>query len=154
MPTYEYHCTAGHHFERVLPVANYRDTQTCNCGAEGRRILSLPMLKVSPDVHYDSPVDGRPITSMKKRREDLARNNCQPYDPEMKKDVDTFHRREAERMDKAVDATVESIYEKMPAAKKEKLANELLGGADAQPTRGTPGGGFVKTLPEPLHRTR
>lgn len=138
MPIYEYSCKNGHHFERVLPVADYKSRQTCDCGAEGRRILSLPMLKISQDLCYDSPIDGTPITSMKKRQWDLARSGCQPYDPEMKKDADRFRQREQESLEKAVDETVERAFEAMPAVKKERLANELLGGADATPERVTP----------------
>lgn len=33
---------------------------------------------------YNSPIDGRPITSRSHRREDLRRNGCVEYDPSMK----------------------------------------------------------------------
>lgn len=138
MPIYEYNCKHGHHFERTLHHTDYKTPQTCECGAEGRRILSLPILKIPQDIRYDSPIDGRPITSEKKRREDLARSGCRPYDPEMKKDAERFRQREQDRLEAAVDATVEESIERMPSRDKERLANELVGGAEAVPVNGTP----------------
>lgn len=136
MPTYEWTCKNGHHFERILPIADYKSEQICECGAIGRRIITLPpMVKMSRDVCYDSPIDGTPITSMKKRKWDLARSGCQPYDPEMKTDADNFRKDKQAALERQVDETVERAYEAMPSRKKEALANELLGGADATPTR-------------------
>jgi putative FmdB family regulatory protein len=133
MPTYEYACKAGHHFERVLPVAEYKSRQLCECGAEGRRVLSLPLLHVQRECRYDSPVDGRPITSWKQRREDLARAGCQPYDPGMKQDTDRRVKERAESLERSFDATIEAEIERMPSRKKESLERELTGGADAVP---------------------
>lgn len=143
---YEYRCRNGHEFEKNLPVADYKTPQQCDiCHCEGRRIISLPILKIAQDVCYDSPVTGEPITTMKKRREDLARAGCQPYDPDMKQDTDRYVREKADRLERAVDATVEEAIETMPSHKKERLANELLNGADASPTRVTPKAKPIKT---------
>lgn len=134
---YEYRCQNGHVFERVLPVADYKTSQQCDCGAEGSRILSLPTLIVPQDICYDSPVTGEPITSMKKRREDLARHGCRPYDPEMKTDYVRNIEDGEKRLDRELDATVEAEIEKMPARKKERLEQELRGGANPEVVRGT-----------------
>lgn len=40
----------------------------------------MPMVR-SDIEPYASPIDGRMITSRSERREDLARNNCVPYEP-------------------------------------------------------------------------
>lgn len=45
--------------------------------------IAMPMI-VSDIPEYRSPIDGRPITSRSHRREDLARNNCVPYEPSLK----------------------------------------------------------------------
>lgn len=42
--------------------------------------LVMPMVR-SDIEPYASPIDGRMITSRSERREDLARNNCVPYEP-------------------------------------------------------------------------
>lgn len=35
MPTYEYICQdCGNHFERILPLKDYKQPQTCECGSE------------------------------------------------------------------------------------------------------------------------
>ena len=141
---YEYRCRNGHEFERVLPVADYKTPQRCHCGAEGRRILSLPRLIVKQDIRYDSPVTGAPITSERARREDLARHNCIEYDPEMRTD---YQRRIADneaKLDKAVEATVEAEISRMPARKREKLEAELKGGSDVTVERLTPFEGVSK----------
>lgn len=138
MPTYEYHCKNGHHFERVLLVADYQTPQACDCGAAGRRIISLPRLvSAAPDVCYDSPIDGRPITSMAQRREDMLRNNCREYDPEMKKDAERFRRESEAKLEAKIDQHIEATVSTMPARKRERLAAELSAGADATITRDT-----------------
>jgi putative FmdB family regulatory protein len=128
---YEYSCKRGHHFERVLAVADYQTPQICECGADSRRIISLPRLvKVSPDVRYDSPIDGRPITSMAQRRDDMARNNCQEYDPMMRQDAERFRARTEAALDAKMGETVEREIATMPGDKREKLGNELSSGAE------------------------
>lgn len=147
MPTYEYECWRGHVFERVLRVDERDAPQTCKCEAAGRRvILSPPIGFVSQDVHYRSPIDGSPITSRDARREDLKRSGCIEYDPGMKQD---YHRRIAEgerALDATVDSTVEAAFERMPAAKKERLANEMTGGLSAEMERGRAGFKTVQPL--------
>jgi hypothetical protein len=44
--------------------------------------LALPM--VTPTMpEYQSPIDGRPITTRHARREDMKRNDCVEYEPSM-----------------------------------------------------------------------
>lgn len=138
MPTYEYECQCGNAFERVLPVSAYQTPQWCHCGLQGRRVISRPMLvSVKQDICYDSPIDGRPITSWKQRQEDLARNGCQEYDPEMKTDYHRRIAREDAELDRKIEETVEAEIERMPSRKKEALANEIDAGATPTPERGS-----------------
>lgn len=44
--------------------------------------LALPTV-ISDIPEYQSPIDGRWITTRSERRDDLARNNCVPYEPSM-----------------------------------------------------------------------
>ena len=135
MPTYCYSCESGHEFERVLPISEYKSKQFCDCGLEGKLYISKPTIFIGPDVHYTSPIDGRPITSMKARRDDLARNNCTEYDPEIKKDYTRRIEREQLQLERSVEATVEATIEKMPVRKREQLESELRSGADCAPER-------------------
>lgn len=103
----------------------------------GKRFLPLPMAFISPDICYDSPIDGRPITNKWARLEDLKRNNCQEYDPGMRQDFDRRVKSDEERLEKAFDRTIDEEISKMPARKKEKLQAELQGGLSAEPVRQT-----------------
>lgn len=135
---YEYICSNGHEFERSLPVAEYKTPQICECGRKGKRVISAPMLAVvQRECVYDSPIDGRPITSWAQRREDLARHGCQEYDPGMRQDYQRRIEREDREMDQKLDATVEAVIDQMPSHKKERLVKELAAGATAVPERGT-----------------
>ena len=135
MPTYVYSCPKGHVFERILRVAEYAVPQVCECGKMGKKIITAPTVFASKDICYDSPIDGRPITSMKARLDDLARNNCTEYDPEIKKDYTRRIERQQAALEKSVEATVEATIEKMPVRKRERLESELRAGADCAPER-------------------
>ena len=105
---------------------------------EGRHMKKAPMIFVSPDIHYKSPIDGRSITNKSARLDDLARNNCVEYDPEMKTD---YKRRIAEsekKLDKSVDEQVEKTISQMPSRKRERLEGELRAGLDAEVVRTAP----------------
>lgn len=130
-PLYEFVCSSRHHFERYLPVADYRTPQNCDCGAPGRRIISVPMLLIrSKDICYDSPIDGRPITSMAARLDDLARSGCREYDPCMKQDYHRRIEREEKQLEAAIESTVDAEIAAMPSRKREHLASELQHGAN------------------------
>lgn len=137
-PIYEYACEEGHYFDRYLSLAKYDQPQTCLCGSQSRKLISLVTIVRAKEIRYTSPVDGREITTEAARREDLARSNCIPYDPEMK--TDTIRRRAQEdaTLEASVDRTVEQEWDKMPAEKRERLGAELTrGGLDLAYTRGT-----------------
>ena len=139
MPTYEYECQNGHHFERVLPVARYDEPQKCECGAHGNKLISRPALAwASREVNYDCPITGAPITSWAQHRDNLARHGCQQYDPEMKKDAARFREGKQKELESALDRTVEEVIEKMPSRKKELLERDLSAGATAEIVRQAP----------------
>jgi hypothetical protein len=139
MPIYTYRCSNGHAYDRYLALADYARPQVCDCGRVGLRMICAPLLvKAQAECRYDSPIDGHAVTSWAARRDDLARNNCQPYDPEMKTDM-LRRRQDADAaIEKSVDATVDEAFEKMPTAQRAKLASEVTEqGADCGYVRGT-----------------
>ena len=134
-PLYEYGCPQCGVFERYLPVEEYDQPQTCDCGEQARRILSLPTVFVKQDCHYESPIDGRIITSRKARQEDMKRSGCVEYDPGVKQD---YHKRivnEEKKLDKSVDETVEREISKMSPRKLEILESEMKSGLTVEPIR-------------------
>lgn len=138
MPLYEYSCECGTTFEKYLAVLKCSEPQPCICGRIAKKKISLPMVFIQADISYRSPIDDRPITSMKARIEDLARNGCSPYDPEQKTDYNRRHKESEEKLEKAVEETVERELATMPTRKREKLEAELQGGMTAEPIRTTP----------------
>lgn len=89
------------------------------------------------DIRYQSPVDGRAITTKQARADDLARNNCVPYDPDMKQD---YLRRQADSeaaLERKADAIVEQEIHAMPSRKRELLDQEFRAGADVAIQRQT-----------------
>lgn len=128
MPFYVYACHNGHHFETFLTVAAHRASLPCRtCDITASQVITVPvMVKAAADICYDSPIDGRPITSWDQHQEDLKRNNCQRYDPEQKTDYLRRQRESEQALDRAIDEHVEATVEKMPTAKRAKLWSELV----------------------------
>jgi hypothetical protein len=135
MPTYEYACDCGRTQDAYRKVEQRNDSPVC-CGKRMTRLISRVMGFVQGDICYDSPIDGRPITSLQARREDLARSGCRPYDPEMKTDYQRRIKESEAALDKSVDETVDRAIAQMPVRKREKLEQELINaGVTAEPVR-------------------
>jgi len=142
MPIYVYKCTScDNQFEVVRSVKDHSPYEFCNCGNLASQYITPPMvfipshMQATGGINYCSPIDGKPITTMAQRRDDLARNDCIEYDPEMKKDVDRRVKNEELKLDKMVDETVDREIEKMPAIKKERLESEMMQGLTAEAIR-------------------
>lgn len=84
----------------------------CSCGGEMDRQISAPAFR-PPMQPYRSPITGEWVEGERMRRNDLARNNCVPYDPEMKKDAARKKLEDEARIDKAVDKAVESAWQQV-----------------------------------------
>lgn len=129
MPIYTYRCENDHRaetFHSVKLIGAYR--RLCDeCGKTmTETVIHAPLLVTAqPECRYDSPIDGKHVTSWAQRREDLARSGCRPYDPEMKTDYLNRVKREDAELDRSIEAHVEEVVEKMPTAKRGQLASEL-----------------------------
>lgn len=134
MPLYEYGCSCGARFERYLPVAQYADPQVCACGKTAEKRIGAALV-VTDLPGYRSPVDGKWIEGRRARREDLARNNCVPYDPSMPANYMKRLERDNEALGRRVEETFDAEIERMPARKRELLEQELRSGADLELTR-------------------
>jgi hypothetical protein len=98
---------------------------------------------IPQDIHYQSPIDGRPITSAKARAEDLARSNCVPYDPGQKEDYQRRIRESEVSLEKAMDETVERHIDTLSGDQREKLQAELTQ-MEAVPVRQTATNASIK----------
>lgn len=131
MPLHTFICDQKHVSELYQPQDGLREFEPCpTCGAQAQKhFLKAPIGRVV-NIAYTSPIDGRPITTKAQRIEDLARNNCVEYDPEMKTDYMRRKDESERRLDQKLDATVESEIHSMGARKREKLEAEFRNGAD------------------------
>ena len=126
MPLFPYRCANKHDTLKVLRVKDYEEAVDCEqCDLAAVRVFTAPMVKVAVDVCYDSPIDRRPITSHAARREDMKRNGCIEYDPEMHKDAARRKQEEEAAFDASVDETVHREVAKLPKAKKDQLVKEV-----------------------------
>jgi hypothetical protein len=141
IPFYRYACANDHTFEIFLPLLKHINHWPCrDCRERAEQVITAPIfVKAAQDVCYDSPIDGRAVTSWDAHREDLKRNGCIPYDPEMKTDVANRIQREDRDMDQSVQQQAEELCEKMPTAKRAKLWSEMTEqGVSTECVRSTP----------------
>lgn len=138
MPVYEYKCAAEHLFDRFLKLAQYQEPQTCECGQAAVKIIRTPST-LRPDIPaYTSPVDGRWVNSRAQRREDLKRNGCVEWDPDRESDQRRYREQADTTLESKLEETVEREITAMPLRKRETLAAELVGGAEAPIVRAAP----------------
>lgn len=137
MPLYTYSCLGcGERFDRFMPLALYRQTVVHTCAGIGQKVILPPMVRGDLPP-YTSPIDGRLIEGRRARMEDLRRNNCRPYEDGEKEYNERARTRENDRLDAAVDATVDREIALMPARKRELLEQEVRAGATCTVERST-----------------
>lgn len=138
MPMYDFECSSGHRFERMVPLANFEDAQDCACGEPARRLISRPMIAVE-QVDYTCPVTGAWIGSKRAHEDNLRRHDCRVLETGEKEAAAKFRAEAEAAFDRAIDRTVEREIDLMPSAKKESLYNELTRqGLDVSVDRQTP----------------
>lgn len=137
MPTYSYRCPECQAITtKFLTMNSHRNTTPCGCGAIAVQvILSAPIGIVRAECRYQSPVDGAVITNRQARINDMARNGCVEYDPELRKDVDRKVIDDDARLARDMRQTLESEIEKMPSEKRERLGAELSAGVGLETVR-------------------
>lgn len=135
MPLHDYRCPNGHTMEVQVPQGI--DWITCGrCQERATKVfLKFPAAYVQADVCYDSPIDGRPITTKQARIEDLKRNHCRPYEPGEMEEVQRNREKAEEKFDKGIDETVEREVALMPQRKRELLEQEVRAGATPEIVR-------------------
>jgi len=141
MPTYTYRCDQGHTFEHYSSLAGFQALRLCACERVAYVLITPPLsVTVAQDVCYDSPIDGRPITSHDQRREDMKQSGCIAYDPEMKTDSLRRIQEQDTALDRSIDLHVEQAVTRMPTKQRAKLYSEVVEqGMDCAVHRLTPG---------------
>ena len=142
MPRYLYQCeNSKERFDRITRIIDHQSVVTCECGAIARQVITVPRVIIPSHMSatglssYQSPIDGRLISTQQQRREDMARNDCVEYDPGMRQDVDRRVIADEIALDKAVDDTFDREIASMPAIKRERLDAEMSAGMVAEVAR-------------------
>lgn len=134
MPMYEYRCPMGHKFTRIRKVAEMKQTETCDCGLPGSKLLSAPMVK-GDYPGYSCPVTGKWIEGRRAHEENLAKHGCRVLESG---ETEEFKRRREEderALDAKVEATAEEFVEKLDSRKREQLGREIQSGLDVTVVR-------------------
>lgn len=135
MPLYDFKCSEGHKFERIVPLAEFKFIQICSCGMASVRMISRPMFSVD-NTDYSCPVTGERISSKHQHENNLAKQNCRVLEPGETAAAAKFREAEELRFDKSIEDTVEREVTQMSSDKREKLYSELTrGGADVEYSR-------------------
>lgn len=126
MPLYVFRCPDDHNFERFLKLEEYDTLQYCDCGQKAKRQATCAMIQPMFE-DYESPIDGSAITSKKKRKEEMARNDCVDYEPSMKEES-TRHMKAGEAaLEKEIDHTVDKYWDGLSSKERENFAREVVG---------------------------
>ena len=127
MPMYDFKCQAGHRFERMVPLAEFDQVQSCQCGEPAQRLISAPLFTVD-NTGYTCPVTGSWIGSKHQHEENLKVHGCRVLETG-EKEANLKKRQEAEaQFDKSIEDSVEKELSTWGSDKMEKLANELVNG--------------------------
>lgn len=127
MPLYDIQCEAGHRSERFIPLENFSDPIVCDCGRSARRSISAPMFSVD-NTGYTCPITGDWIGSKTAHKENLAKHGCRVLESGETDQARRVRQEQDQKLDKAIEDTVERTIESWDSGKKEALHNELVNG--------------------------
>lgn len=116
MPLYDFRCDeCGKTSRSVFREYEQRDNGPECCGKSSSRVwLTMPgVMGAGQFEPYLSPIDGRPITSERARIEDMARNNCVPYEDGIRQDQERNARRAEAQTDVLIESIVKETAERM-----------------------------------------
>jgi len=120
---YESRCNScGKLYEYIKPASQYLDSPFC-CGERTEKvILSAPMGHVV-NIHYTSPIDGRPITTKQARIDDLKRSGSRPWEGlEQEKKVAQERKKYEEKIeDKKLEAAAVQAWQSLKPEQRKVL---------------------------------
>lgn len=108
-----------------MKLAEYDTLQYCECGQKAKLQIVPTMINKSRFESYESPIDGSPITSNKKRVEEMARHDCVDYEPSMKDESTRIMKEGEAALDRQVDDHVDKFWDGLSSEKRESFAKEI-----------------------------
>lgn len=130
MPLYDVRCSATEKiFERMIPLVNFEEPITCDCGATANRVISTPMFSVD-NTDYNCPITDKWIGSKRQHEENLKEHGCRVLEPGEKEQNSQRRANDDASLEHSIDQTVEREIATMPSVKRERLFSELESGLD------------------------
>lgn len=117
MPVYEYQCSCGRIETAYRKIDDRHDGPVCH----GQMQLKISAVRgYVENIEYQSPIDNRPITSKRARREDLERNGCREWEglDQERKHAARCKAEEEKQFDAQVDNWVNESYRNLPDSTK------------------------------------
>ena len=112
---YESQCNkCGRSYEYIKPASQYLDSPFC-CGERTQKVILTPPMGYVENIHYTSPIDGRPITTKQQRINDLKANNCRPWEgiEQEKKVAQERKKDEDKKLDKKIEAAAVHAWQSL-----------------------------------------
>jgi hypothetical protein len=123
MPTYEAMCRkCGKYHEYISSISRCYDTPEC-CGEKTVKSIFTAPVGYCENIHYQSPIDGRAITTKQARVEDLKRNGCRPWEgmEQEKKVAQERVKAEEKAFDARLEETAVGVYQSLPSESRQAL---------------------------------
>jgi putative FmdB family regulatory protein len=131
MPMYDWKCDCGRLITVYRKLGQYKDPVTCDiCGGSAERVLSAPKVFVQGDVCYTCPITGKPITSAKAHRENLAQHGCRVLESGEREAVTKRREAEDQQLEERISETAAAFVEALPPESREQLGREIESGLD------------------------
>ena len=134
MPMYQFRCTEGHTFDRLVPLAQFDEPQSCPCGVAASRQIVAPAIRTDY-AGYTCPVSGKWIEGRTAHRENLARTGCRVLEPGETSALTSRQQSSEAALEAALDSTAEELIANLSSRDKERLAAEMDAGLSAEVVR-------------------
>lgn len=137
MPLYDTECkNCGVKETRMIPLSQLDNPIICNtCNGSMIRLISAPMVKGDLGS-YTCPITGKWIDGRKAHQENLKRHGCRVLEKGESEAAKKYKAKVDEQLDKSIEGTVEKFIATAPPEKVERLAREVMSGADVTVNRG------------------
>lgn len=139
MPLYEHQCGyCGARRDVMIKLAelDLEKVPCMRCDNPMTRMLAAPAVR-GDYAGYDCPITGKRIEGKRAHQENLAKHGCRVFEPGETQEMQRRRRADDERVEGAVDATVEQVIHEMPTRAREQLISEVSSGAEISVERKT-----------------
>lgn len=125
MPLYEYKCPlCARKFERFLPLARYKEPQTCTCGEVAEKQLSATRI-ITDYAGYECPITGDWIEGRRAHEENLKKHGCRVLEEGEREQAQAVRRKQDEVLEDSIVETAMEKVSNLPAKELETLGNFL-----------------------------